>query len=207
MEEQQSIIAKVHEARRVLLAGDPQAALRTLDALGDVSFATLEIVRGECLYTLQEFEQARDAFKKAILFCPNSPRAEILIELTTSMLKLRQAGSPAPTLGLLFEEPIADDRLTLQELSKALLPEREALEQSIPNSAPEVADERLEAQPEEPEIGLVSETLARIMIKQGKLDEARKVYIQLARLDPDRYPYFRDRMAELDEMAVTKSAS
>src|SRR5207248_997213 len=53
---------------------------------------------------------------------------------------------------------------------------------------------------------IVSETLASILTTQGKFEEAIKVYIQLARIAPERLEYFNTRietlkrlMEELDE--------
>jgi tetratricopeptide (TPR) repeat protein len=44
---------------------------------------------------------------------------------------------------------------------------------------------------------LVSETLAKLLVQQGKLEEARKVYIQLSRLEPNRYSHYQERINEL----------
>jgi hypothetical protein len=53
--------------------------------------------------------------------------------------------------------------------------------------------------------GLVSETLAEIMIRQGKLTEAKKVYIQLSRLQPGRYEHFRTKIEAIDKLLLGTS--
>jgi predicted Zn-dependent protease len=60
--------------------------------------------------------------------------------------------------------------------------------------------------PEAPDApALVSETLAEIMIRQGKLTEAKKVYIQLARLQPERYGHFKTKIEAIDKLLLGTS--
>ena len=47
---------------------------------------------------------------------------------------------------------------------------------------------------------LVSETLAQILAAQGKYAEARKIYIQLSRIHPDRDAYFHEHIVEMERM-------
>jgi tetratricopeptide (TPR) repeat protein len=188
---QQGLISEIHAARRLMLAGEPTEALEKLDDFADVEFATLSLVRGECLYVLRRFREAVAELKDALLMAPNSPRTEILLELTQGMADLEKTMRPAPAI-------------------HELLPQGEVIPISpigsiSPIESSEETEEE-EQQPTENEIGLVSETLANIMVKQGKFDDARKVYIQLSRLNPDRYPHYRDRMEDLDKLQIEASS-
>jgi len=188
-----SIVSTIHAARKRVLAGYAAEALEQLDAFADVEFATLSLVRGECLYVLGRFREAVAELKDALLMAPNSPRTEILLELSAGMVELEKSMRPAPTIQELIpagNEPPIDSIGPISPIGH--IEETEEVEE-------------LAAQPED-EIGLVSETLANIMVKQGKFDDARKVYIQLSRLNPDRYPYYRDRMDKLDQLQ-TEAAS
>ena len=176
-------ISPIHTARRLALSGQAQEALAMLDSIGEIDFATFYLVRGECFYILRQFAEARDAFKMALQLAPNSPRAEILLELANEMVMLGTRMKPQPSISQL----IGSD--TTEDFPKLPLPTSKnggAVSSPLADSRPD-------------EIGLVSETLAGIMARQGKFEEARKVYIQLSRLNPDRYDYFHTRMEELEE--------
>ena len=181
------VITEIHSARKLLLAGNAGAALDLLEQFVDAEFATLSLVRGECLYVLGRFRDAVREFKQAILLAPNSPRTEILLELAGEMAQLEATLRPLPTIEQLLpssgEEP-ASFTMPIVEFE---------------DSTNEAAEE-IELTETEDEVGLVSETLASIMMKQGKYDDARKVYIQLSRLNPDRYEYYRSRMDAIDEL-------
>src|SRR5207244_4371867 len=109
MEElQHGIISEIHSARRRMLAGEASEALEQLDAFADVEFATLSLVRGECLYVLGRFREAVAELKDALLMAPNSPRTEILLELAGGMAELQKTMRPVPTIEQLLpksEEP------------------------------------------------------------------------------------------------------
>ena len=181
------LISQIHTARSLALSGRAEEGLALLEDMGDLDFPTYHVVRGECYYTLKQFGQARDEFRNALLLSPNSPRAEILLRLSTEMAGLERSMRPLPGIDQLVK-PTGSGGTRLSA--------------TMPTERPEAADSKM-AEDETPtsadEIGLVSETLATIMIRQGKFEEARKVYIQLARINPDRYDYFRQRMDELDE--------
>jgi hypothetical protein len=125
-------------------------------------------------------DDARDAARRAVRLAPNSPRALLLLEAVGAET------ATEPTFADLIDEdpvevaPIAPPRLPSASDETATQPSvatAESADSDVPN--------------------LVSETLAELLIKQGKRAEARKVYIQLARLHPERYAYFRSRMDEL----------
>ncbi len=184
------MISELHAARARMLAGNAQDALEQL-ARFEGEFASLALVRGECQYVLGHWREAVREFERTLRLAPNSPRAAILLELAGEMLELsnlmRPAASPETLLPATLLPP------TQLPASEPAPPLR--LNNSI---------EQTEAAPAEPldEIGLVSETLAELMTRQGKIEEARKVYIQLSRLNPDRYDYFKERIEALRPRSV-----
>jgi tetratricopeptide (TPR) repeat protein len=69
---------------------------------------------------------------------------------------------------------------------------------SSPGNIP--AEKKTEKHPDEtqPEGSIiVSETLAKIYISQGEIEEARKVYLKLIQKHPDREEYYRKKIDEL----------
>jgi tetratricopeptide (TPR) repeat protein len=175
-------ISEIHAARRLMLAGKPSEALKSIVAY-EAPFATLALVRGECHYVLGEWSEAVREFENALRLSPNSPRAEIMLELASEMIVLmrtmRMPASIEQLVGVTSEPPAFP---AIPKLSFAAEPDKGTPEATVSTD----------------EIGLVSETLADLMIRQGKFDEARKVYIQLSRLNPERYEYFRDKIKNLN---------
>ena len=180
MDETQPRITEIHQARKAMLAGHPEDALARLDAVPG-NFATLALVRGECFFVLHRFAEAKREFARCMLLAENSPRAEIMLELTSDMIELERTMKPRASIEQLFGER-ADSSGTIPAFH--------------PHIDTESIDEP-EASPYADDIGLVSETLAELMERQGKFDDARKVYIQLSRLNPDKYEYFREKIDRL----------
>jgi tetratricopeptide (TPR) repeat protein len=177
-----SMISGIHSARHIMLSGKAHEALESLTSF-DVPFVSLAIVRGECHYVLGHWNEAVLEFENALRLSPNSPRAEIMLGLASEMVELSNIIRPPASIEhLLGVKNESDEVLGLPKLS---LPPRD--------------QESTEADVSSDEIGLVSETLAEVMIRQSKFDDARKVYIQLSRLNPDRYEYFRECILKLDE--------
>ncbi|MFI5202652.1 MAG: tetratricopeptide repeat protein [Candidatus Kapaibacterium sp.] len=177
------IISEIHAARRRMLAGLAREALAALTAF-EAPFATLSLVRGECHYVLGEWTEAVREFKNALRLSPNSPRAEIMLELSAEMVELSKTIHPSASVGQLLG--VSNEVSEVPAFPKI-------------SPLPEQDEESSEIITSSDEIGLVSETLADVMIRQGKIDEARKVYIQLSRLNPDRYEYFHERIKNLDD--------
>jgi tetratricopeptide (TPR) repeat protein len=183
------ITTEIHEARRTMLAGHPADALAQLGALnvgvGAGDFATLALVRGECLYMMGRYAEAKREFARCLLLAPNSPRAEIMLELASDMIALERTIKPGASIEQLLGEKVGSD-----DTIPAFHPTIEFEDES--DDEPETT--------QTDDIGLVSETLAELMVRQGKFDSARKVYIQLSRLNPDKYEYFREKIERLGEM-------
>lgn len=177
------IISEIHAARRLMLAGRARQALESLVGF-EAPFATLAIVRGECHYVLGDWTDAIREFKNTLRISPNSPRADIMLELSSEMVELSKTIRPAASVEeLLGVSNEFGEGPTFPKLSLSPGQDEET-------SAPTISSD---------EIGLVSETLAVVMIRQGMFDDARKVYIQLSRLNPDRYEYFHERIKNLDD--------
>ncbi len=174
-------IAEIHAARKLMLAGRPRDALRKIASI-QIPFATLHIVRGECCYVLGQWADAVRELDDALKLSPNSPRAEILLMLASEMQELSR--TMRPTTNIAQSIASAEPETVAPTMPRPVI-DRSKLSKEEPSETVE-------------EIGLVSETLAELMIAQGKFDEARKVYIQLSQLNPDRYEYFRERIQKLE---------
>jgi tetratricopeptide (TPR) repeat protein len=175
-----SVISTVHAARKRLRAGDTNAAMTMLDDINPSGLATYHIVRAEALYALHKYADATRECELALEASPNSPRPAILLELTNEMLTLDQWVKPQKeAINLVAETAPALPRL-----------ERQA--------PPAPSPSEITSGDEKP--GLVSETLAQLLTKQGKYAEARKIYIQLSRKHPERDGYFHERIVEIEQM-------
>jgi tetratricopeptide (TPR) repeat protein len=163
-----------------LLAGDATAALNAIDRTEATEYATYHLVRAECLYAQHEYDAARRECERTLELSPNSARATILQELIDEMLVLDRWVQP--------ERSALDIPKNVDVTASFPKLERQAAPAPLPSEKPE--DDEKE--------GLVSETLATILVKQGKYAEARKIYIQLSRKHPERDAYFHERIAEME---------
>src|ERR1017187_2451875 len=103
-EYQPRITTEIHQARRMMLARHPEEALQRLASVNG-EFATLALVRGECFYLLKRFAEAKREFARCIILAPNSPRAEIMLELASDMIELERTIRPKKTIDQLLGEP------------------------------------------------------------------------------------------------------
>ncbi len=131
---------------------------------------------------LGQWADAVREFESALRLSPNTPRAEILLILASEMLELSRNMRPATNIAQSIAN--AEPEVVAPTMPRPVI-DRNNLSKDEPSESVD-------------EIGLVSETLAELMISQGKFDEARKVYIQLSRLNPSRYEYFRERIKKLE---------
>jgi tetratricopeptide (TPR) repeat protein len=176
-----SVISGVHTARRTLLRGDVSSALSVLDDLNAADFVTYHIVRAECLYAQHKYSDARSECETALRLSPNSPRITILLELIDEMLTLDRWVQPERKV--IETKAVQDTQLEFPKMQRLEPPAPAATESSDEENA-----------------GLVSETLATLLAKQGKYAEARKIYIQLSRMHPARDAYFHERIAEMERL-------
>ncbi len=213
-----SVVNVVHSAWDKLQAGDVEGALNLLRSVEPESegYSTYHVVLGSALLTKQEFGAALNAAEQASALAPESPHARLIAEIARERLQLMDQPEPE----LITEDVAQAPRRTLA----ALLDPISSLEPQTPQfdidkTADELTRERPlvraipepepipPGQPTESEDGpaLVSETLADIMIRQGKLRDAKKVYIQLSRLQPERYAHFAAKIEAIDKLLLGTS--
>ncbi len=183
-----SPVSRIHDARRLLLSGHASEAMEALSAMasptmGSEGFATYHLVRAECFYALHQFANAKGEARRALELAPNSVRAEILLELAQEMMELDRM--IRPSFQLSGAEKSEAGPAFAKNLGSSITPHRASLD--------DTAEEAAEYEP-----GLVSETLAEIMVHQSRFEEARKIYIQLSRMSPERDEYFHERIEEME---------
>jgi hypothetical protein len=212
-EESRSEIARVVNAAWDRLmegeTGEALALLRTVESECD-SYSSFHVVLASAMLTLKEDDVALAAAKHALSLTPDSPHAQLIVEIAEERLKPAASDvedprpiTPKQTLASLldplpapFEEPPhfnidkTADELTRERPLVKPMPEPEHIQ-------PQLAGEETPA--------LVSETLAEIMIRQGKLTEAKKVYIQLSRMQPLRYAHFKTKIEAIDKLLLGTS--
>jgi tetratricopeptide (TPR) repeat protein len=207
-----STVELVHEAWRACESGDARLALDLLREAGHGAqqFASYWIVEASCYWQMQKYSLVEIAAEHALYLAPNSPHAQLLKELARE-----RASYDAPktsesddTLASFLDpaENRPDDaqpQFDLDKTAAELSRERPLVKPSPePSDTPAVQMPDAEDQP-----GLVSETLAEIMIKQGKLADAKKVYIQLSRSQPARYEHFRAKIEAIDKLVLGTSVA
>jgi tetratricopeptide (TPR) repeat protein len=173
------------------------------------------IVRGELLIALGRTDEARESLKHALKLSPNSARPALLLEslygpTNAPTAQIKAAGSvtkplqDAARLSALFGDQDAEPRrpvriihahaeprshFDLGQIASLLTRER-PLVRLIPNAV----------RPDKPEAAasavapVISETLAGILLGQGKLKEALEAYEHLLANDPEREGYFKERI-------------
>ena len=221
------LVECVHAAQRSLGLGHAASALLGLHAFDSLSisvagYATYFIVKAECEIALGAFEDAHRSLKTALKLSPNSARPALLLEalpamqlpstsierpkkLTLELLlddeepqaKRPQSGLPAQNV--LFDIEAVATRLSAER--PIVRPFSETSSHASPSQARRGQIHANDVGTQNEELGLVSETLATIMTTQGKLDDARKVYIQLSRLHPHRFDHYTRCIDELDRIA------
>jgi tetratricopeptide (TPR) repeat protein len=201
-------ISAVQQAHRLFTEARFAEGLAALEE--SPGYATAHIIRAELLLAMGRADEALAAAKQAVLESPNSPSALLLCESAF----LHNHAQP-PTLSDLFDEDDESAKEPANSLSAGsssmaagnevaayVMTHGESAEEHLDPNADFASIDDTTGVTDTP--GLVSETLARLMIEQGKHAEARKVYIQLSRLHPDRYAYFRGR---IDELANLQSSA
>lgn len=194
------------------MAGDVREALALLRTVGPDcdNYSSFHVVLASAMLTLKEYDVALAAAQRALSLTPDSAHARLIAEIAEERLPRRSAPhgtteeTPADqTLASLLDplpaEPIDQVTFNMDRTADELTRER-PLVRPMPEPEhiqPPHAGEETPA--------LVSETLADIMIRQGKLTEAKKVYIQLSRLHPARYAYFKTKIEAIDKLLLGTS--
>lgn len=216
-----SVIGRVHAAWDKLLAGDIDLAIMMLEGVEPEcqSYSTFHVVFGSALLSKHLYHEALAAAERALELTPASPHAKLIAEIARERVQssdIQPASAPI--------EPAAPKKTLASLLDPihevAVVGASEPAEQfNIDRTADELTRERPLVRPiPEPEHiqpsqlpepegapALVSETLAEIMIRQGKLQDAKKVYIQLSRLQPDRYAHFKSKIEAIDKLLLGTS--
>lgn len=200
--EGKEIIEAVHKAWREFERGEITPALETLRRVESEAsgFASFHVVRASALLQQGELRPSLSAAQRAIELAPRSPHALLIRAIAEDRLKSTESQAtlaryldpvalPSEALPPQFDLDRTADELTRERpLVKPVLEPDERRAEQLPN---------MDEQP-----ALVSETLAEIMIRQGKLAEAKKVYIQLSRLQPTRYEYFQNKIEAIDKLVL-----
>lgn len=122
--------------------------------------------------------------------------------LETALTHKRLKPTPIPAIELLpLPTPRADERRRQQEIIEAFI-----------RKDPSIGPIRLNADTPEPEAkdlthrtqgavlgGLVTESFAKILVKQGKKDKAMDIYEKLKLKNPEKSDYFAQKIEELRE--------
>lgn len=221
-----SVVSVVHSAWDKLLMGELDEALELLRSVESETgkYSTFHVVLAGVLLAKNDYVHARHAAQRALALAPTSAHAKLIAEIAqekiqsggkepvksdaTEPVALGEIPSPVPprrTLASLLdpEEPQAatGPQFDIDRTADELTRER-PLVRPIPE--PEHIQSVVLPEPEDAP-ALVSETLAEIMIRQGKLNDAKKVYIQLARQQPERYPHFKTKIEAIDKLLLGTS--
>jgi tetratricopeptide (TPR) repeat protein len=212
-----SPVETTHKAHTSLQASDPAEMLNEMDHVRSVSqqYPSYHIVRGECLIALGRTTEARAALKLALKLSPNSARPALLLESlyessdtlepigvqTASLTRpLKKAATLAALFGDASDEPRHRPRVAsinherrsnfnLGEIASLLTRERPLVR---PNAESMHLEEPVLYQDSGSPV--ISETLAGILLGQGKLQEALDAYRHLLSLDRDNAEYYQERI-------------
>jgi hypothetical protein len=201
----------VHTAWDRFLMGDLKSALSLLHSVTSRAqdYSTYHLVLASTLLSMQENGAARLAAERTLELSPESSHAKLIAEIALERLEAgrihrsepqvpTREGTLAAFLDPIEQEPAQNFNLnrTADELTR---------ERPLVKPAPEPEHIQTAQLPDEESPGLVSETLAEIMIRQGKLTDAKKVYIQLSRIQPDRYAHFKSKIEAIDKLLLGTS--
>lgn len=223
-----SVVKRVHLAWDTLLSGDIDLAIMLLQGVEPEAraYATYYVVLGSALLSKQQNEAALSAASTALELTPGSPHAILIRDLSRERIgrPIEDLDNNVGTTGghAQVEERVQIEPRTRVTLAALLDPLRETAQIpqfDIDRTADELTRERPLVRPvPEPEHiqptplpdqedapALVSETLAEIMIRQGKLSDAKKVYIQLARQQPEKYAHFKTKIEAIDKLLLGTS--
>jgi hypothetical protein len=217
--ERRSVVDVVHSAWELLLAGDVDGAHVLLHSVVQEchDYSTFYVVLGAALLSSRDHAGALHAAKRAVELTPGSPHARLIVAIAQERLTVKAEPREQEIADPALEQP--KPRRTLSSLLDPLSEAERSTQFDLDRTADELTRERPLVRPipepehiqpvelPEPEDApaLVSETLAEIMIRQGKLTDAKEVYIQLSRLQPERYPHFKAKIEAIDKLLLGTS--
>ena len=207
----EEVTRTVHTAWDQFLAGHLKKALSLLHSVTSRAqdYSTYHLVLASTLLAMKEDGAALLAAERALELAPESSHAKLIAEIALERLEVGRPQQSAPTApareGTLAEflDPIAQDPAQHFNLNRTA--DELTRERPLVKPAPDPEHIQPAQLPDEDSPGLVSETLAEIMIRQGKLTEAKKVYIQLSRMQPDRYAHFKTKIEAIDKLLLGTS--
>ncbi|MDD5976442.1 MAG: tetratricopeptide repeat protein [Bacteroidales bacterium] len=98
-----------------------------------------------------------------------------------------------------YSEPDLSDNPTKEEVIERFLKIENPKVNTAENSSEDPAIEKIIKQSANDEFKIVTETMAKIYLKQGNKDKALQIYRQLLASNPKKSVYFADRIRELEE--------
>ena len=201
----------VHTAWDKLLAGDLEKALSMLHSVTSQAqgYSSYHLALAATLLAMKEDGAALLAAERALELEPASSHAKLIADVALERLEAGR-NTPlvqplAPREGTLaaFLDPISEPSVPHFNLNRTA--DELTRERPLVKPAPEPEHIQPSPLPNEDGLPLVSETLAEIMIRQGKLNDAKKVYIQLSRMQPGRYAHFKTKIEAIDKLLLGTS--
>lgn len=124
---------------------------------------------------------------------------------TTLQTELAQIAQPAPTPPILSA---ADHERQRQfDLIEQFIQKEPRISPVKAKSGEPLEQEDLTKRSKPAGGGLVTESFAKILIKQGKIDKAREIYAQLMAKNPQKITYFAEKLAQLTDAPDASEAS
>lgn len=139
-----------------------------------------------CQIALNNLTEATWSVRMARGFMPNDPD----VSIAEQVLKLKRSDSAV-------EKTTGFD---LAKVAEELTRERPLVKPSPGTDTSNSVDLTAGTESDSMDERLVSDTLAGILLTQGKLVEAKKVYIQLARKDPRQFDLYNKKIEAIDNL-------
>lgn len=192
---------RLEEAYDLFLIGKTEAALSLLDQLSIERSSPLFIrsiaVKSSCFVAQGDLARASKLLSGVPANTPFDRELKILravIDVRRRALEpamsafMDTAAAQAKTQPNFDLERIADELTRERPLVKPL--EADALEPAVNAVSNEHSSEAV----------IASETLANIMLGQGKLTDAQKLFIRLAREQPDKFEYYKTKIDAISQL-------
>lgn len=172
-------------------------------------YPTPYFILGKAYVLSGEFGKALKCYKKGSELIHSEETYEYYSKV---VLSIKRQGTPFELRGIGFPDEIQDGKKqdtdnknlsiedNLDELAKKIS------QAKIPLSGEESKSQEYELKDSSDNSLIISETLARIYITQGEIDEAVSVYEKLKKKNPEKADYYSKRISELKEKPDSTSA-